>query len=257
MLRFRVISLCAALVALVALLGVFSSPVHAKCDEIRWVLKNKFNPFTDSLDLIRVPVCYVDGKAVTRTTKAKRKGPTRRQLRRLRFDPSEAVSARVRERMIEDYVGDSQDPEAVQFRDEVASGKLMRLFNESVREQGWSTRDAGDVYALAYMQCWLGVNDERKLSDRVAEAVRDDLKRQLALDRSFGRAGDAAQQEQAEWIASNTVLLTAALGDALLNGDVEGAEQMRGQLRERASDADMFLTDLTKVRLTKRGIKRR
>ncbi|WP_320673141.1 hypothetical protein [Patulibacter defluvii] len=249
------------LIAMAALLAPAASATAAdgRCDEIRWELRNKFNPFTDDLGLIRIPVCYRNGKRVPSpgTTRPKERKATKRQLRLLRFAPSDAVSRRVQERVTAAYVGDDQGPQADRARAQIASGDLVSQFRKSLREQRWSTRDAGDYHALGYIVCWLGVNGKRKVSDRVAEAVRKDLKNDLALDTAFRRSGDRAQQENAEWIASNVLVLAANLQRAEREGRTADADALRDLLRERARDADLFSTDLRRVTLTSRGVRRR
>ena len=139
-----------------------------ECDEIRWELRNKYNPFTNELDLVRVPVCYRNGVPSTRphTKRAKPKA-TRRQLGLLRFKPSAKVSETVRTRLLAELVGDSQDPSADKARETISSGSLLSQFQTSLGQQHWSTRDAGDIYAYAYIVCWLGANEKTKVSDAV------------------------------------------------------------------------------------------
>src|SRR5215211_4749874 len=144
MLRIRPWRLCAALVALVALAA---PAAHAECKDIQWQIKWTPDPFgTTGGNLIRVPVCIGPSPSTTpKKTKAKPKEPTRSQLRALRYSPSEAVSAKVRQRMIEQLAHGEQ---AEQIRALIDSGDLMRQFNEAMRKQGWSTRDLGDMYGL-------------------------------------------------------------------------------------------------------------
>ena len=89
------------------------------------------------------------------------------------------------------------------------------------------------------------------------KAVRKDLRSQLALDRDLATRGDAAQQERAEWIGSMTVALIGSVNAAMAAGDPATVEANRDYLRERVDDFDLFRTDLTQIRLTKRGIARR
>jgi hypothetical protein len=262
--RSRVAVLCASLIALVALGGVLASPARAECDDVRWELRNQWNPFGGGLNLIRVPVCYDFGSPATKPQKkkgkkAKPKGPTRKQLRALRFKPSPEISAEVRERLLDELVGDGVGEEADKAREIISSGNLLAQFEASVREQqpDWSTRDLGDMFTFAYLQLWLTANEKSKVSTPVGKAVREDLRSQLALDRDLARTGDANQQERAEWIGSMTVALIGSVNAARAAGDAASVEANLDYLRERVDDFDMFRTDLTQIRLTKRGLARR
>jgi hypothetical protein len=260
--RSRVAVLCAVLIALVAVGGVFASPARAECDDIRWELRNVWNPFGGGLSLVRVPVCHDFSSPTTEPGKKKRKKaapkePTRQQLRALRFAPKARISADVRERLLDELVGDAQGESADQARQIIGSGNLLAQFHAAVRRQGWSTRDLGDMFTLAYIQLWLTANQKTKVKTPVVKAVRKDLRSQLALDRDLARTGDAAQQERAEWIGSMTVALIGSVNAAMAAGDPAAVESNRDYLRERVDDFDLFRTDLTQIRLTKRGIARR
>jgi hypothetical protein len=258
-LRRVVVLVCAPLVVLVALGVVFAPAAQADCEDIRW--KIRWAPDlsgTTGGSLIRVPVCGVGAPSTTptkpKTRKAKPKEPTRSQLRALRFRPSEEVSATVRERMIEQLAYGEQ---AEQIRAQIDSGDLKRQFDASMRRQGWSTRDLGDMYSLAYLQLWMVANDRSEISTRVGKAVREDLRRQLALDAKFGRADDATQQELAEWLGSWTVVLGGAINHVSALGDPASIERVREYARELIREPDLLDVDLTQVRLTQRGIERR
>jgi hypothetical protein len=240
------------LIALAALLA-FAPAAQAECEDVRWEVRWQPDPFgTSGGSLIRVPVCH-DGAPAAKP-KAKRKKVSRAQLRALRYRPHEAVSERVRQRMIEQL---AHGEGAETTRALIASGDLMRQFDESVRAQGWSTRDVADMYAQSYFQLWLAVNDRPRVSTPVVKAVRKELARRLALDPDVGKAGDAAQQETAEWFGSWTVALIGYMNHLRANGDLAGLEAYREHVRERTSAPDLFDVDLTEVRLTRRGIVRR
>jgi hypothetical protein len=257
--RSRLVLLGASLVLLVAMTAVLAPAARADCDDVRWELRNQWNPFGTGLSLVRVPVCHDFTSPATKPRKARAKPeqPTRRQLRALRFRPSAAVSADVRERLLTELVGDAQGPDADTGREMIASGNLLAQFHSALRRQRWSTRDVGDMYALAYIHCWMGVHEKPRLSNAIAAGVRKDLRRQLALDRGLARGGDAAQQERAEWIGQNTVAMLGAINAATRAGDAESVEWHLDYLRERVDDFDLFRVDLTEIRLTKRGIVRR
>jgi hypothetical protein len=254
--------LCAVLIALIALGGAFASTARAECDDIRWELRNVWNPFGGGLSLVRVPVCHDFGSPTTEPRKKQGKKtapkePTRKQLRALRFVPKAAISADVRERLLAELVGDAQGASADKAREIIGSGNLLAQFHAAVRDQGWSTRDLGDMFTLAYMQLWLAANEKTKVKTPVVRAVSKDLRTQLALDRDVARRGDAAQQERAEWIGSMTVALIGSVNAARESGDPAAVEANLDYLRERVDDFDLFRTDLTQIRLTKRGIARR
>jgi hypothetical protein len=258
--RSRLALLCAALIAALTLTGVFTSTARAECDDVRWELRNQWNPFGGGLSLVRVPVCYDFSSPSTKpqkSKKAKRKGPTRKQLRALRFVPSEEISAEVRERLLDELVGDAQGETADRARELIVSGNLLTQFQDSAREQGWSTRDLGDMFSFAYIQLWLHANEKSEIKNSIARAVRNDLRRQLALDRDLYRSSDAGQQERAEWIGSMAVALIGSVNAARQSGDQASVAANLDYLRERVDDFDLFRTDLTDIRLTRRGIERR
>lgn len=260
--RSRVALLCAAFTAAIVASGAFASAARAECEDIRWELRNIWNPGGGAMSLVRVPVCHDQASPTTKPQKeqrkkAKRKRPTRKQLRALRFVPSDAISANVRERLLTELVGDAQGETADQARQIIASGNLLAQFNESVRKQGWSPRDLGDMFAMAYIQLWLAANTKTRISTTVDKAVRKDLRSQLALDRDLARTGDAGQQERAEWIGSMTVALIGSVNAAKATGDQAAVAANLDYLRDRVDDFDLFRTDLTQIRLTKRGIARR
>jgi hypothetical protein len=219
---------------------------------VRW----QPDPFgTSGGSLTQVPVCH-DGAPSTKPAKkkAKPKQPTRSQLRALRYRPSEAVSATVRRRMIEQLAHGEQ---ADAIRALIDSGDLMRQFGAAMRKQGWSPRDLGDMYSLAYLQLWLVANDKRKTSTAVDKAVRKDLRRRLALDRKVRRASDATQQETAEWLGSWTVVLAGSINHLRTLGDAAAVEAFRENARTLIRAPDLLGTDLQQIRLTRRGIARR
>ena len=59
------------------------------------------------------------------------------------------------------------------------------------------------------------------------------------------------QQERAGWIGSMTVALIGSVNAAMAAGDAASVEV------DGVDDFDLFRTDLTQIRLTKRGIARR
>jgi hypothetical protein len=244
--------LCAPLIAVAVLGAAFAPAAQAECEKIRWETRWQPDPFGSSGgSLARVPVC-VDENAPSAKPEKKRAGPkqpTRRQLRALRYRPSEAVSATVRRRMIEQFPGDEAT------RAQIESGDLMRQFNAAMREQtDWSTRDVGDAYTFAYLHLWLGVNNRTKVKPAVVRAVRNELRRRLALDRQIGGAGDATQQEIAEWYGSWTVALLGYMNHLRGLGDTAGLEAYRERVAELLAEPDLLDVDLRQIRLTRRGI---
>jgi hypothetical protein len=250
----RVAVACAPIAALIAL-AVVASTAQAACNDIRWEVRWQPDPFgTSGGSLIRVPVCHDATPKPRPSGKAKPKEPTRSQLRALRFSPSDTVSATVRQRMIQQLAHGEQ---ADAIRTQIESGDLMRQFGAQVRKQGWSTRDLGDMYALAYLQLWLVANDQRSIRTEVDRAVRRDLRRQLALDRRAGGASDAVQQETAEWLGSWTVVLAGTINHLRTFGDPTRVEDFRDRARKLIRAPDLLGVDLTKIRLTRDGIERR
>jgi hypothetical protein len=251
----RIAVACAPIAALIALAAVVAPTAQAACDDIRWEVRWQPDPFgTSGGSLIRVPVCHDATPTPRPSRKAKPKQPTRSQLRALRFRPSDTVSTTVRQRMVQQLAHGEQ---ADAIRAQIESGDLMRQFSAQMRKQGWSTRDLGDMYALAYLQLWLVANDQRSTRTEVDRAVRRDLRRELALDRRAGGASDARQQETAEWLGSWTVVLAGTINHLRTLGDPARVEDFRDRARKLIRAPDLLGVDLTKIRLTRRGIERR
>jgi hypothetical protein len=246
----------ALVLALVALASVLAPAANADCEDIVWQTRWQPDPFgTSGGSLIRVPVCR-DGTPSTKPAKrkAKRREPTRSQLRALRFRPSAAVSATVRGRMIEQLAHGDQ---AEQIRAHIESGEPMRQFHENLRAHGRSTRDVGDAYAEAYITMWMVANDRARLKRAIADAAARELRRQLALDPKVRRAGDATQQETAEWFGSWTAALAGSMTYLETLDDPARVAEYREKVRTMVMAPDLFDTDLTQIRLTRRGIARR
>lgn len=248
----------ATLMAVCTLGAIAPAAAVADCSDIRWEVR--WSPDLSGAtggSLISVPVCY-DGRtaapAPTKRTKRQRREPTRAQYHALWFVPSAEVSRKVQERMIEQQaVGDAAAAVTAFFR----SDQAMRQFRAAVRRTGWSTRDLGDMYAYAYTQMWLLVNEQTRISTPVQKAVRADLRRRLALDRRVRRQSDAAQQETAEWLGSWTVVAVGGYNTQREQGGQEAADAWRDHMRERLDSVDIFDQDLTQVRLTRKGVVKR
>ena len=256
----RVVRACRRVAALASApliaLAVLASAAQADCKEIRWQIR--WQPDLSGAtggSLIRVPVC-IGGTpdATPPRRRSEPREPTRSQLRALRFQRSEAVSARVRERMIAQLAHGEQ---AEQIRAEIGSGHLMRQFDASIRRKGWSTHDTGDMYTQAYVQLWFLANARHTISSRAERAVREDLRSQLALDRGIGRADDATQQELAEWLGSWTVVLVGGWNQLRTLGDPARIQAFRDYARELIDAPDLLDVDLTQIRLSRRGVERR
>jgi hypothetical protein len=251
---------CLSLAVWVVLAGLVAPPANAECDDIRWEIR--WSPDltgTTGGSLIRVPVCHGFNGPSAKPEKKKRKAPptepTRKQLRALRYRPSDAVSETVRRRLVEQLAYGDQAEAA---RTQIESGDLMRQFSESLRDQTkWSTRDVGDMYTFAYLQLWLGVNNRTTVKSAVVRAVREELRRRLALDRRVGGARDAKQQEIAEWFGSWTVALIGYRNHLRQLGDTGGLDAHREHMRDLMTEPDMLDVDLAQIRLTRRGIEHR
>ena len=245
---------CGQLVVLVGLAALVAPAAHAACKNVRWEIRWQPDPFgTSGGSLIQVPVCR-DAAPRTKPTSTKPIAPTRSQLRALRYSPSATVSATVRRRMVEQLAhGDQADS----IRAQIESGDLIHQFHAQVRQLGWSTHDLGDMYALAYLQLWLVANGQDRTRTEVDRAVRKDLRSRLALDRSAGGAGDAAQQEIAEWLGSWTVVLAGTINNLRKLGDPTRVADFRNHARDLIRAPDLLGVDLTRVRLTRHGIERR
>ncbi len=85
----------------------------------------------------------------------------------------------------------------------------------------------------------------------------EQVRRQLALDPKVRRAKDAVQQENAEWLASWTVVLLGSLQHLRTLGDPAAVERFRENAKQLISSTDLLGVDLTEVKLTRRGIQRR
>ena len=142
------------------------------------------------------------------------------------------------------------------FGQVIESGDLIRQFRAAIRKQGWSARDLGDMYSLAYLTMWLVANDRDRLDDSIAAAAREDLREQLALDPKVSGAKDADQQELAEWLGSWTTVLAGSVNHLRSQGDPAAVEAFREEARRLIASPDLLGVDLTEVRLTRRGIVR-
>lgn len=183
------------------------------------------------------------------------KKPTARQVRTLRYVKRASVSARVRDRMIGRL---AHGPDAEAIRVQIASGDLMRQFDGAIGKLGWRTNDLVDMYEQAYIVMWLAVDPVRSTtSKKVDEAVRRDIRDKLALDAAFRRMSDAEQQELAEWLGSWTVVLAGSLNTITAQGDAARTAAYRQEVRRMVQRRELLGVDMTRVKLTSKGIERR
>ena len=122
-----------------------------------------------------------------------------------------------------------------------------------MRKQGWSTRDFGDQYTMAYMALWAVVRNHDTVSDPIAKAVRADLRKRLALDKSVRRASDTAKQAHIERLASWTVILASDRIRAKASGDREVLQRVQRSARDFARQPDALGVDLANVMLSRKG----
>jgi hypothetical protein len=248
-------SVAKMVLVVLAAAAVLAPAAHADCKKIVWETRWQPDPFGNSGgSLVSVPVCRDGAPATKPKKKSKVERPTRAQLRALRFRPSETVSAKVRQRMIEQLAHGEQ---ADAIRAFIEADEPMRQFDANVTAQGWSKRDVGDMYSSAYITMWMVVNERTSLKGRIAEAVRKQLRARLALDRKVGRAKDAQQQEVAEWYGSWTASLAGSMTYVRTLNDPARVQEYREKVRTMLMAPDLFAQDFTKIRLTRRGIVRR
>jgi hypothetical protein len=201
-----------------------------------------------------IVVCDDDVGGGSNAKPVRNKRATAGQLRRLRYAPEASVSAKVHERLSA-RLALGENAEAI--RAEIATGVLMRDFDAAVKSIGWRTNDLADEYATAYIQLWLAVNDRDRTSKRVDEAVRADIRTKLALDAKFRRMRDAEQQELGEWLGSWTVVLVRTMNIVEDGGDQALTDTLRSRIRDEVARDEVLGVDLTRIKLTRKGIERR
>lgn len=176
------------------------------------------------------------------------KPPTARQRATLRFAGDPAVSAAVEQTFAAGFG-------APGVASEVVVADLLRLRAAShadLQAMGWSTTHLGDVAAYALIASYLSLHGGASVRRDVATGVRRVVHDALAVQPSVRRLSDARQQELAE-----TLLLRVAYGIAHANtlsdqGDADGAETVRGQLRSFIES--VYGVDPAKAQLSARGL---
>lgn len=148
----------------------------------------------------------------------------------------------------------SRGEDVERMRAALAGSRLLPQADRALRRYGWSTRDLGDAYAHAYLLMWSVVNRQPVLPRPVIKAVRGDVRAHFALDPRIRRASDAAKQASAEWLSQWAVLLAATYNIYKDTGNPDDLRAWRDRARDLAAEDDLIGVDLSRVRLTRRGI---
>lgn len=187
----------------------------------------------------------------TKPSPSRPKGPTARQRATLRFHRSAKVTQSLYQRVIAN-ADPGADPAALTGQMDAAKASFRKVLTKTV---GWRSYDVGDVAAFSLLQAYALVAQHARLSSRGMAAVRRDVRDNLAGQAKIRRLSDARQQEIAEVFELRVIFFIDAVNDAARAQDPAAAATARDRLREWADDT--FGLDVTKVKLTARGLVRR
>lgn len=246
----RLTSLAAAVALALVVFALGAAPASAARCGVRWVPGLFGGPGS------MVPVCDhgpdgVAPRAQPRKPAARQRRPTQAQYRALRYRATPRVSAQVFDRLVQTW---SQGEDVERMRTALAGSNLLPQADRAMRRLGWSTRDLGDAYAHAYLVMWSVVNGRPEVSEAATKAIRADVRTQFALDPRIRRAKDSAKQATAEWLSQWAVLLAATHNIYNDTGTPADLRAWRDRARDLAAEEDLLGVDLSKVRLTRRGI---
>lgn len=192
-----------------------------------------------------------DGRTQTKPRKRARR-PTARQLTALRFKRTDAVTQRDYQAVM-DLLEPGYDPAALVAEfDRVLDGThgSMRDADVSV-----SPGNIADVGAWTLLSAYAAYNDRTTLGDPGVRAVRDSLRRGLALDRRARRLSDADTQQVAEMLELRTILRISDLFWGRTNGDAAREAAALDELRSWIEE--LYGVDLERVKLSRNGLVRR
>jgi hypothetical protein len=204
-------------------------------------------------------VCDGDGGGGSPPGKpVKPRQATGKQLRALRFFPSPAAVARARRDAVAALAATGNGDIDAELRGLIESGGFSDEAYDLMRAADLSVRDLGDVYSFTYILGWQIVHTtlgkSARTSDKVAGAVRKELRTRLALDRHFRRMGDARQQEYAERLAIWIAVLANRFNAAISAGDAAWMEEIKHATRVRLSERDMLGAYVDKAKLSRKGV---
>jgi hypothetical protein len=247
--------MCSAVLAVVA--GSAWAPAPASAQGVGDI------PYVDAVD------AWADGESLrgllpgsgegtgTESAKPKQgaprpKRPTARQLATLRFERTEAVTAKAYQAVM-DLLEPGYDPAAL-----VAEfDRLKALVHKGMRQHKdpWSPNNIGDVVAYMLVSCYAAFYSRTSLPDRGVLAVRRSAREDLASDRRIRRLSDARMQEAAEMLELRTIIRISDLNVARMQGDAALEQAAEAELRSFVRE--VLGVDFKKVKLTRQGLVRR
>jgi hypothetical protein len=115
-----------------------------------------------------------------------------------------------------------------------------------------SPDNIGDVGAWTLLSSYAAYHDRSTLGDAGVRAVRDSLRRSLALDRRVRRLSDADTQQAAEMVELRTILRISDLYYGRVNEDAAREQAALDELRSWTKE--VYGVDLERVRFSKRGL---
>jgi uncharacterized protein DUF6683 len=210
-------------------------------------------PYLDAVD------AWADGQELRRllpdggtgTTKPRKRArqPTARQLAALRFERTEEVTQQNYQAVM-DLLEPGYDPAALGAEfDRVLDGQHGSMRDADVPV---SPDNIADVGAWVLLSGYAAYHDRTTLGNAGIRAVRDSLRRSLALDRRVRRLSDADTQQVAEMLELRTIL---RISDLFWGRTEEDAAREQAALDElRSWIKEVYGVDLERVRFSKKGL---
>jgi hypothetical protein len=215
-------------------------------------------PYVDAVD------AWADGQALRRTlpraggggtgaTKPKRaerpRKATPRQLAKLRFTPSQAVTDASYQAVLA-LMDPAVDPASVTAE----LDRLRGLWDGEMRKltPRLEPSDLGDVATYALTLSYAAYHERSKVPDAGLAAVRRSARTDLALNATVRRSSDARKQEAAQMLALRTILRVSDLNWGRQEQDAAREQAAADALRTWVKTA--FGVDLDRVAFTRKGL---
>ncbi len=179
--------------------------------------------------------------------KAKPKRPTAAQRRKLRFTESPTVTARVDQTLVERT---GVDPAVLLPQLDAARTEWRRVLAKVVK---WSPRDLGDVAAFTFLQLNRLYRGQAVVDARAAEAIRKQVRDDLARLAAVRRLAASRKQEASEVLRLRTTLLASTIEQRRELGDAAAVDAAEEEIRDFTRE--VFDIDLRKVKVGKKGLK--
>jgi hypothetical protein len=124
------------------------------------------------------------------------------------FGSDPAVTARVRQQVLDAALPNSPNPDAL--RTAVAAGRPWEEFDRLLRQHGYDPRDLADVVAAFYLIAWEVATGGDALSQPAGiAAVRGQAREMLAANQAMSRLSPAERQATAETLAFHAMAMAA------------------------------------------------